>query len=67
MPGQLGRLQVPQPMVFMAHLGDPALPFQTWIMAFDSFLQLAEAERNEQVNDQLKNALLFSLLGMEGL
>ncbi len=27
MPGQLGRLQVPQPTVFMAQLGDPPLPF----------------------------------------
>ncbi len=67
MPSQLDRLQVPQPVAFMAHPGDPLLHFRTWIMAFESCLQLAQVEGNEQATDQLKNALLFSLSGTKGL
>ncbi len=62
-----GRLQVPQPQPFLQHAGDPPVPFTTWVAAFNSWLTLVEVERGEALNAKTKNALLFSLLGSEGL
>ncbi len=66
MPGT-GRLQVPQPAVFLQHPGEPPVPFSTWISAFDAYLCLVELERGEALTASTKNSLLFSLLGQEGL
>ncbi len=66
MPGT-GRLQVPQPAVFLQHPGEPPVPFSTWILAFDAYLRLVELERGEALTASTKNSLLFSLLGQEGL
>ncbi|MCP4546696.1 MAG: hypothetical protein GY835_09565, partial [bacterium] len=43
------------------------MPFATWIATFNSYLTLVEAERGEALNDKTKNALVFGLLGSEGL
>ncbi len=66
MPGT-GRLQVPQPAVFLQHPSEPPVPFSTWISAFDAYLHLVELERGEALTASTKNSLLFSLLGQEGL
>ncbi len=61
------RLQVPQPAPFLQHAGDLTVPFATWIAAFNRYLTLVEAVRGEALNDKMKNALIFGLLGSEGL
>ncbi len=63
----MGRIQVPQPQPFLQHAGDPPIPFNTSIVAFNSWQTLVEVERRESLNVKMKNALLFSLLGSEGL
>ncbi len=66
MPGAR-RVQVPQPAFFLQHPGEPPIPFSTWISAFDAYLRLVELERGEALSASMKNSLLFSLLGQEGL
>ncbi len=43
------------------------MPFRTWFVQFESYLDLVETERGAALDNKTKNQLLFSLLGTEGV
>ncbi len=65
-PAHHGRLSVLQPAPFWSHAGDPPLAFRGWFAIFESYIRLIEMERGT-LDDHVRNDLLFSLLGTEGI
>ncbi len=43
------------------------MPFRTWFVQFESYLDLVETERGAVLDNKMKNQLLFSLLRTEGV
>ncbi len=43
------------------------MPFRTWFVQFESYLDLVETERGAALDNKTKNQLLFGLLRTEGV
>ncbi len=68
MPGDVGKVQFPQPPIYWEHPGE-APSFRLWNTQFENYVFSVDSQRApaDKMMDEFKNHLLFSLLGNEAI